>query len=104
VTPGAPTASRARAAFGMGAGVAALMALVVLAFMVGRFPVTPAELTEVLWARLSGQPHALAPSVDIVDTLARTMASVEVPLGVLTAFVGAPFFVWLLAWSRRVWQ
>lgn len=39
-----------------------------------------------------------------VDTLARTIAEVEVPLGVLTAVVGAPFFVWLLARGRRGWS
>lgn len=38
-----------------------------------------------------------------MDTLARTMAATEVPLGILTAIVGAPFFLWLLARSRRVW-
>jgi iron complex transport system permease protein len=38
-----------------------------------------------------------------VDTLARTMARIEVPLGVLTALLGAPFFVWVLARSRRGW-
>ncbi len=40
----------------------------------------------------------------LVDTLARTVASIEVPLGVLTALVGTPFFVWLLATVRRGWQ
>ena len=40
----------------------------------------------------------------LVDTLARTMATIEVPIGVLTAFIGAPFFLWLLASSRRGWQ
>ncbi len=39
----------------------------------------------------------------IVDTLARTIAPVEVPLGILTAVVGAPFFLWLLARGRRAW-
>ena len=39
----------------------------------------------------------------IVDTLARTIAQVEVPLGILTAVIGAPFFVWLLARGRRGW-
>jgi iron complex transport system permease protein len=39
-----------------------------------------------------------------VDTLARTMARVEVPVGVLTAFIGTPFFVWLLATSRHGWR
>jgi len=40
----------------------------------------------------------------LVDTLARIVASIEVPLGVLTALVGTPFFVWLLATVRRGWQ
>ncbi len=40
----------------------------------------------------------------LVDTLARTMARIEVPLGVLTAFIGTPFFIWLLAAARRSWQ
>jgi iron complex transport system permease protein len=35
------------------------------------------------------------------DTLARTVASIELPLGVLTALVGAPFFLFLLATSGR---
>ena len=39
-----------------------------------------------------------------VDTLARTLAPIEIPLGVLTALIGAPFFIWLLAVSRRGWQ
>ena len=39
----------------------------------------------------------------IVDTLARTLAETETPLGVLTAFVGAPVFIWLLATGRRSW-
>lgn len=39
----------------------------------------------------------------IVDTLARTIAATETPLGILTAFVGAPVFLWLLAQGRRSW-
>ena len=39
-----------------------------------------------------------------VDTLARTAARIEIPLGVLTAFVGTPIFLWLLATARRSWQ
>ncbi len=39
----------------------------------------------------------------VVDTLARTISSVEVPLGILTAVVGAPFFLWLLSRGRRTW-
>ena len=33
------------------------------------------------------------------DTLARTLAPIELPLGVLTAFVGVPFFILVLARS-----
>jgi iron complex transport system permease protein len=40
----------------------------------------------------------------IVDTLARTIAVTEVPLGILTAFLGAPFFLWLLARGREAWR
>ncbi|MDO5087848.1 MAG: iron ABC transporter permease [Comamonadaceae bacterium] len=35
------------------------------------------------------------------DTLARTVASIELPLGILTALVGAPFFLFLLARTGR---
>jgi iron complex transport system permease protein len=38
-----------------------------------------------------------------VDTLARTAGGVEVPLGVLTAVLGTPLFLWLMAASRRAW-
>jgi iron complex transport system permease protein len=36
-----------------------------------------------------------------VDTVARTIGTVELPLGVLTAALGTPVFLWLLAYSRR---
>jgi iron complex transport system permease protein len=39
-----------------------------------------------------------------VDTLARTIAPIEVPPGVLTALIGTPFFLWLFASARRAWQ
>ncbi len=39
-----------------------------------------------------------------IDTLARTIAPVEVPLGILTAVVGTPFFIWLLASVSRTWS
>src|SRR5207302_5183137 len=31
-----------------------------------------------------------------IDTMTRTMAPIEVPLGILTAVIGTPFFIWLL--------
>lgn len=38
----------------------------------------------------------------VTDTLARTVAPIELPLGVLTSLVGAPFFLYLLARSGAV--
>ncbi len=39
-----------------------------------------------------------------VDTLARIVAEIEVPLGILTAAIGAPFFLWLLMSARYGWR
>jgi iron complex transport system permease protein len=50
-------------------------------------------------AMLLGASYLLA-----VDTLARTVARIEVPIGILTAVVGAPFFLWLLARGREGWS
>lgn len=36
-----------------------------------------------------------------VDTVARALSDVEIPLGVLTALLGAPVFLYLLAFGRR---
>jgi len=40
----------------------------------------------------------------VIDDIARTWTALEIPIGVLTAFIGAPFFLWLLATTRRGWQ
>jgi len=40
----------------------------------------------------------------LIDTLARTMAAIEIPLGILTALVGTPFFIWLLASVSKTWS
>lgn len=40
----------------------------------------------------------------LIDTLARTMAQVEIPLGILTAVIGTPFFIWLLASMQKNWS
>jgi iron complex transport system permease protein len=40
----------------------------------------------------------------VIDTLARTMASIEIPLGILTALIGTPFFIWLLASVSKTWS
>lgn len=39
----------------------------------------------------------------VVDTLARSVMDIEIPLGILTAVVGAPFFLFLLARGERGW-
>ncbi len=39
----------------------------------------------------------------VVDTLGRSIARVETPIGILTAALGAPFFLWLLARGGRSW-
>jgi iron complex transport system permease protein len=39
----------------------------------------------------------------LIDDLARTVASIEIPIGILTAVVGAPFFIYLLNRGGRSW-
>ena len=63
-----------------------------------RFLVGPSFARLVPTAALLGGAFLL-----FIDTLARTLAPIEVPLGILTAVVGTPFFLWLLwrtQWSR----
>jgi iron complex transport system permease protein len=40
----------------------------------------------------------------VIDTLARTSAAIEIPLGILTALIGTPFFIWLLASVSKTWS
>jgi iron complex transport system permease protein len=39
----------------------------------------------------------------VVDTFARSIGRIETPLGILTAVLGAPFFLWLLARGQQEW-
>lgn len=39
----------------------------------------------------------------IIDDIVRTAASVEIPIGILTAIIGAPFFLYLLNRGRWGW-
>lgn len=39
----------------------------------------------------------------LVDDLARTLFTVEIPLGILTSIIGAPFFVYLLLKRKKGW-
>jgi iron complex transport system permease protein len=40
----------------------------------------------------------------LIDTLARSVAQVEIPLGILTAVIGSPVFIWLLTSARKSWS
>jgi len=40
----------------------------------------------------------------LIDTAARTLAPVEIPLGILTAVVGTPFFILLLRGAHKGWS
>jgi iron complex transport system permease protein len=61
-----------------------------------RLIVGPAFVRLLPMAVLVGACYLLA-----VDTVARTLGTVELPLGVLTAALGTPLFLWLLAFGRR---
>jgi iron complex transport system permease protein len=39
----------------------------------------------------------------LVDDLARLAGPLELPLGILTALIGAPFFIFLMARTRKAW-
>ena len=39
----------------------------------------------------------------IVDNVARCMFAMEIPLGILTSVIGAPFFIYLLMHGKRGW-
>ena len=40
----------------------------------------------------------------VVDTMARSLGTIELPLGVLTAVIGTPVFLILLARGGRSWN
>ncbi|WP_446898648.1 FecCD family ABC transporter permease [Clostridium sp. LBM24168] len=40
----------------------------------------------------------------LVDDIARGIFTVEIPLGILTSLIGAPFFIYLLLKGRRSWR
>ena len=40
----------------------------------------------------------------LIDDVARSITTVEIPLGILTAIIGAPFFLYLLAKSKEGWS
>jgi iron complex transport system permease protein len=40
----------------------------------------------------------------LIDDIARTASAGEIPLGILTALIGAPFFAYLLRKTRGTWH
>lgn len=40
----------------------------------------------------------------VVDTLARTLSEVEIPVGVMISFIGSPLFILILIKNGRVWR
>ena len=40
----------------------------------------------------------------LVDNVARSLMTIEIPLGILTSLVGAPFFIYLLLNTRKGWN
>ena len=40
----------------------------------------------------------------LADCAARTLSSSEIPISILTSFMGAPFLIWLIARRNSVWQ
>ena len=40
----------------------------------------------------------------LVDNIARSISSIEIPLGILTSLLGAPFFIYLLFKIRKGWN
>jgi iron complex transport system permease protein len=40
----------------------------------------------------------------LIDTVARTVSSAEIPLGILTAIIGLPFFAYLIRKTKGGWQ
>lgn len=64
-----------------------------------RFVVGPSFGRLIPTAALMGGGYLL-----VIDTIARSAAEVEIPLGILTAVVGTPFFIWLLVHARKGWS
>lgn len=77
-------------------GIIGLVGLIVP--HLGRMLVGPDHKRLLPVAALMGAGFLLA-----VDDLARSLFAVEIPLGIVTSIIGAPFFVWLMARGRQGW-
>lgn len=94
-----------------GMGIASLVTAVVIAF-VGIIGFVGLVAPHVVRMLIGGDERYLLPGSALVggtllvaaDTLARTvLAPVVLPVGVLTSFVGAPLFVYLVVVGREYW-
>jgi iron complex transport system permease protein len=65
---------------------------------IGRMLVGPNHKTLLPVSLLLGAAYLL-----LIDDICRVAASVEIPIGILTAIVGVPFFVYLLNRSGKGW-
>jgi len=65
---------------------------------IGRMLVGPNHKQLIPVSLLLGAAYLL-----VIDDIARTAASIEIPIGILTAIVGAPFFIYLLNRNNRGW-
>jgi iron complex transport system permease protein len=66
---------------------------------VGRILVGPDHKLLIPIAALVGASYLL-----IVDTVARTVTVTEIPIGIITALVGAPVFAYLLRKTQTGWK
>jgi len=65
---------------------------------IGRMLVGPSHEKLLTISVLLGAVYLLA-----IDTITRTAFPVELPIGILTAIIGVPFFIYLLNRGRRGW-
>lgn len=79
------------------AGIIGWVGLVIL--HIARLTVGPDFNRLLPAAMLMGAAYML-----LIDIIAKGLTTTETPLGVLTAFVGAPVFIWLLASGRKAWS
>lgn len=77
------------------AGIIGFVGLVIPHLM--RMAIGPAHLPLVITSALGG-----ALLIALADTVARTAVPLaDLPIGMLTALIGGPFFLWLLVRTRR---
>jgi iron complex transport system permease protein len=72
---------------GLIVGIAVLLAGLVLAFLVGRYPVSLGEVLDLLWSRASGDATSVQPAVESV------VLQVRGPRVLAAVFVGAALAV-----------